>query len=99
MGQTGEIARQAGAKVVDVRLRKISAVRNVGARVAKGDFFFFVDADTQLSEATFRTALLALEDGAVGGGGSTVAFAEPVRLHVRLALQLFSFVYAGVLQV
>jgi glycosyltransferase involved in cell wall biosynthesis len=46
--RTPEIAREFGANVVDVRLRQIAAVRNAGARIAKGDIFFFVDADTHI---------------------------------------------------
>src|SRR5439155_26660393 len=58
--RTAKIARQAGARVLDVQLRKISAVRNAGARAAKGDVFFFIDADTQVPEATLRATLNAL---------------------------------------
>ena len=78
--------------MVDVNLRKISAVRNAGARAAKGDAFFFVDADTQISEATLRAAVAAVERGAAGGG-AWVAFGEPVGRGVRLAIHLFSFFY------
>ena len=66
--QTAEIARAAGATVVPVQLRQISAVRNAGARCAKGDTFIFVDADTTLPPRTLRAALSALDRGAVGGG-------------------------------
>jgi glycosyltransferase involved in cell wall biosynthesis len=90
--RTAEIARQTGARVLDVHLRKISAVRNAGAREAKGDVFFFIDADTQISDRTLRAALSALEQGAAGGG-AWVTFAEPVGLGVRLAINLFSFFY------
>jgi glycosyltransferase involved in cell wall biosynthesis len=90
--RTAEIARQAGARVLDVQLRKISAVRNVGARAAKGDVFFFVDADTQISEAILRAALNAIERGAVGGG-AWVKFREPVSWAVRLGINVFSFFY------
>ncbi len=90
--QTADIARKAGARVVDVTLRKISAVRNAGARAAKGEVLFFVDADTQVPEATLRAALAAIESGAVGGG-AWVAFSEPVSLSVHFAINLFSFFY------
>jgi glycosyltransferase involved in cell wall biosynthesis len=80
------------ARVVDVQLRKISAVRNAGAGEAKGDIFFFIDADTQLPEATLRAALAALDSGAAGGG-AWVAFAEPAGWFVNLSINLFSFFY------
>jgi glycosyltransferase involved in cell wall biosynthesis len=95
--RTPEIARDLGARVVDVALRQISAVRNAGARAAKGDVLFFVDADTQVPEATLRAALVALSRGAVGGG-AWVTFAEPVDFGVRLAINLFSFVYMRLLR-
>jgi glycosyltransferase involved in cell wall biosynthesis len=95
--RTAEIARQAGAQVLDVHLRKISAVRNAGARAAKGDVFFFIDADTQIPEATLRGAVAALEGGAVGGG-AWVSFAEPVSLSVHFAISLFSFFYMRLLR-
>lgn len=66
--QTAEIARTAGATVVSVQLRQISAVRNAGARCAKGDVLIFVDADTVLPPRTLQGALKALDRGAVGGG-------------------------------
>jgi glycosyltransferase involved in cell wall biosynthesis len=90
--ETAALARAAGARTLDVQLRKISAVRNSGAREAKGDVFFFLDADTRISEATLRAALRALEDGAVGGG-AFVTFAEPVSLSARIGIDLFSFLY------
>ena len=95
--QTAEIARQAGARVVDVDLRKISAVRNAGAREAKGDVFFFIDADTRLPKAVLTAAIAALESGAIGGG-AWVAFSEPVGVGVHFAINLFSFFYMRVLR-
>jgi cellulose synthase/poly-beta-1,6-N-acetylglucosamine synthase-like glycosyltransferase len=71
-------------------------VRNAGARAAQGDFFFFVDADTEISETVLRAALSALEKGAVGGG-AWVVFAGPVRPAAKFAVQLFSFFYMRVL--
>ena len=94
--RTAEIAREAGARVLDVNLRMISAVRNAGAREAKGNIFFFVDADTQLPEETLRAALAALERGAAGGG-AWVRFGEPVSLGFRIGINVFSFFYMRLL--
>jgi glycosyltransferase involved in cell wall biosynthesis len=66
--RTAEVARSAGAAVVPVRLRKIAAVRNAGARAARGDVLVFVDADTLLSAEVVAGVLAALKRGAVGGG-------------------------------
>ena len=74
---TAEVARAAGATVVPVQLRQISAVRNAGARCAKGDIFIFVDADTVLPASTLREALKALNRGAVGGGAMIALDGNP----------------------
>jgi glycosyltransferase involved in cell wall biosynthesis len=66
--ETGRIAAEMGAQVVRVELRRISAVRNAGARKARGEEFFFVDADTQVNEAAVGAALAAMRAGAAGGG-------------------------------
>jgi glycosyltransferase involved in cell wall biosynthesis len=65
---THQIAKQMGVHTLRVEHRKISAVRNVGARAACGDVFFFVDADTQVSHPALTAALAALRAGAAGGG-------------------------------
>ena len=67
---TAAAAQSTGARVVTVNLRKISAVRNAGARAATGDILFFIDADTIVSEPTLRAALAALDSGAIGGGAT-----------------------------
>jgi glycosyltransferase involved in cell wall biosynthesis len=64
---TASIAQRFGAHVEHVRLRQIAGVRNAGARVAKGDIFFFVDADTHISRENVAGALRALGAGCVGG--------------------------------
>ena len=70
--RTAEIARSFSATIVPVNLRKISAVRNAGARAARGDVLIFVDADTLLPASTLTAALAAIRDGAIGGGARLV---------------------------
>jgi glycosyltransferase involved in cell wall biosynthesis len=70
---TASIAATAGARVVRVEHRKISATRNSGARAALGERLVFVDADTHINAAVLRAAMAALDAGAVGGGAH-VAF-------------------------
>jgi glycosyltransferase involved in cell wall biosynthesis len=65
---TAEIARSRGSRVVDVEHRQIAATRNAGARVARGEILFFIDADTQVTAEAICSGLTALEHGAVGGG-------------------------------
>jgi cellulose synthase/poly-beta-1,6-N-acetylglucosamine synthase-like glycosyltransferase len=68
--RTAAIATSAGARVVAVDLRKISAVRNAGVRVARGEWLVFVDADTLVPVETLRATIGALRAGAVGGGAA-----------------------------
>src|SRR5215471_9622069 len=65
---TPQIVRQMGVRTLRVEHRKISAVRNAGARAVCGKVLFFVDADTQINERAVRAALAVLRAGAVGGG-------------------------------
>ena len=66
--RTPEIARELGAIVVSCNNRQIGLTRNDGAKVATGDIFIFVDADTIVSEAVVRETVEAIENGAVAGG-------------------------------
>ncbi len=65
---TVSIARQQGAQVIRVEHRQIAATRNGGARQARGDIFFFVDADTLVNAPAIQSALRGVRAGAVGGG-------------------------------
>jgi glycosyltransferase involved in cell wall biosynthesis len=75
--QTGVIANQQGAMVIDVNHRQIAATRNSGARMAKGDIFFFVDGDTIATRPAIHAAVRALRTGAIGGG-CRVRFERPI---------------------
>ncbi|HLW67692.1 MAG TPA: glycosyltransferase [Gemmataceae bacterium] len=66
--ETAAIARAHGAQVVSVNHRHIAATRNAGARQARGEFLFFVDADTLVPAAAVGEAMHAMRRGAVGGG-------------------------------
>lgn len=82
---TPRIAEQMRARVIRVEHRKISAVRNAGARAASSEIFFFVDADTQINDRAVSAALAALRAG-VAGGGCVFDFDGPVPLWGRLML-------------
>ena len=90
---TAAIAQAALARVERVEKRKIAAVRNAGALVARGDVLIFVDADTRIGAPVLEAALQALRDGAVGGG-SGVAMDEdaPAWTH-RVMFFLLPFFY------
>lgn len=65
--RTVEIAADQGARVVRVEHRQIAATRNAGARAARGDILFFVDADTLATPAAVRAGLRVVRNGAAGG--------------------------------
>jgi len=81
--RTGEIAVEHGARVVSVNHRQIAATRNAGATAATGEVFFFVDADTLVTEAALASALRELRGGAVGGGASVRFDGGPLPLYAR----------------
>jgi glycosyltransferase involved in cell wall biosynthesis len=80
---TPRVAREAGARVVEVAHRQIAATRNAGARAARGDLLLFVDADTLVTPAVVAAAVAALRAGAAGGGAG-LTFDEPVPPYARL---------------
>ena len=82
--RTASIAEQHGAHVIRVEHRQIATTRNAGARAARGDILFFVDADTLANPAAVRADLDALRRGAVGGG-CLFRFDGAVPLWVRFA--------------
>ncbi len=82
--ETRGIAEQWGAKVLDVDLRNIGAVRNAGAQAAQYPWLFFIDADTQVPAKTLRGGLEALANGDVGGGAR-------VGLSDELPIPLFKY--------
>ena len=51
---TAPVATAHGARVVHVALRRIAAVRNGGARVARGEILCFIDADSAIDPQTFN---------------------------------------------
>jgi glycosyltransferase involved in cell wall biosynthesis len=65
---TARIAAEHDARVLPVNKRQIAAVRNAGAREARGDIFVFVDADTFATADAVRAVVAAIQKGAVGGG-------------------------------
>lgn len=78
--RTRDVALAAGAQVIDVNHRHIAATRNAGAKVARGQHLFFVDADTLIHERLLGQALHALWNGAAGGGGQLAVMGASSRM-------------------
>jgi len=70
--RTAELARGAGASVVFEPVNQISRARNAGARVAGGDWFLFIDADSWLHPATLAELLRTVRRNRVAGGGCLI---------------------------
>jgi glycosyltransferase involved in cell wall biosynthesis len=85
---TATVAAAAGAHVLKVQRRHIAAVRNAGARTARGDVLVFVDADTIVTTELLRDALAALQTGVVGGG-CRLAFDGQVPFYARFMQAVF----------
>ena len=91
---TAQIARDAGAEVVSINRRQIAAARNAGARHARSDILFFVDADTRINEKHVTRAIEALEAGCAGGSARVVV-SDRIPLWARIFIKVFSTLYFG----
>jgi glycosyltransferase involved in cell wall biosynthesis len=80
---TASLAVRHGARVVVANNRNIGRTRNDGARQARGEYLFFVDADTIVSHRVLSAALARLRAGDVGGG-ATIRWDDPHRGFGRL---------------
>jgi len=89
---TGAVAAEAGARVVRVEHRKISATRNSAAASSSGDILFFIDADTIIEPHHLREALDLLARGCVGGG-ALITMDGPVPRWSRLLLAALLALY------
>ena len=92
--RTATRARDNGANVVSINRRQIAAARNAGGRAATGDTLFFVDADTQISEAHVTGAIAALHAGYFGGS-SRVNIEGEIPTWSRISLRFFCVLYFG----
>ena len=94
--RTPEIAREKGARVIDVKKRQIAAVRNAGAAVATGEIFVFVDADTLVPKEALLAVEKALQRNEVVAGGARLDFDRPPPLWSRICIGFFLFVYFNI---
>ena len=70
--RTTQIASAHGCHVVTQEKRVIAAVRNAGARAARGEILAFIDADSQVHPQTFVEIDRALATGRAVGGATGV---------------------------
>jgi glycosyltransferase involved in cell wall biosynthesis len=91
---TPEIAPQAGAKVIRINRRQIASARNAGGRAARGEYLFFVDADTRINRLHVTQAIAALVAG-YAGGSARVAMDGFIPMWGRVLLHGFSGLYFG----
>lgn len=87
---TARIAREHGAEVVQESHRQIARARNSGAKVARGRYLLFVDADTWPSAGLIRETVRLLDSGVVGGG--TVVSAAGLPAHARAMVALWNLI-------
>lgn len=80
---TAGLAVRHGARVIAANNRNIGRTRNDGARHARGEYLFFVDADTMVNHRVLSAALARLDAGDVGGG-ATFRWDDPHRGFGRL---------------
>lgn len=72
--RTAEIAEQMGVKVIREPVRQIARARNAGASLAKGDFLFFVDADTIVKVDHLQKACQVMIEKKAFAGGALIRF-------------------------
>jgi glycosyltransferase involved in cell wall biosynthesis len=89
---TARVARQHNTRIVFEPVNQISRARNTGARIAKGRYFIFLDADTFLSPVLLKTALHHLSGGRCCGGGCLVDFDKPISPFSRKILDLWNWI-------
>src|SRR5262249_9521860 len=89
---TGDVAVAAGARVIRIERRLISAARNAAARSARGEVIVFIDADTRVHASAVSQAIALLQSGCVGGG-ALVRFDGRVPVWGTVLLECMSLTY------
>ena len=89
---TALVAERHGAKVVFEPINQISRSRNAGARLARGAYLVFVDADTLITADLLKTALANLESGTCCGGGALVRFETSCPWHAQKLADFWNWI-------
>lgn len=85
---TRELARHAGATIVDETEHNIARVRNAGAAAARHSVLMFLDADTLVPRELLLRIARAMADESCAGGAIDVLH-RPARLVLRVYLKLW----------
>ena len=70
--RTEEIARSAGAVIVNEDARSLARIRNAGAAQARGEWLVTIDADSRMSPDLLVEVAAALRDPKLVGGGVVI---------------------------
>jgi glycosyltransferase involved in cell wall biosynthesis len=81
--RTAQVARELGARLVEEPINNIARARNAGARVARGRFLAFCDADNEVNERLLCEIHDHLSRGDVIGGGTRL---KPERFTFTVAV-------------
>ena len=87
--RTSEIAARNGATVVFEQRQQIACARNAGARVSRGQYLIFLDADTIISSTLLRKTLNGLKSGGLCGGGALIGFDTVAGMELRVAVWIW----------
>jgi glycosyltransferase involved in cell wall biosynthesis len=90
--RTPEIAREYNARLVFEPVNQISRARNAGAKVARGRYLIFLDADTILPPVLLQIALANLSNGTCCGGGALVALDRPLDIFAKNLVNLWNWI-------
>ncbi len=64
--KTIEIAKKHADKIITSKIKSVAVQRNRGAKLARGNYLAFIDADTQIPSDYTDTVIPCLEDGYLG---------------------------------
>ncbi len=86
--RTPEIARELGAKVLEVEEKCLSIIRNRGAAAATGQYLVFIDADSVMADTMLVEVKRAMDTGRFVGGGVMNVVTD--RLSLGIAVHLLA---------
>jgi len=72
--RTRKISLELGAKILDVKDKNLSKVRNEGARMAKGDILFFLDADSIIENCYIEKMIKQLSEKRIFSHGGICCY-------------------------